>query len=443
MKNNTLKKVAILLLILVIILISFVGIYKKQLNKMVNVIPDYKYGMDLSSIREVRLNVSNETVTKYYDENGDEIAKPDGESEDENTNTTSKEVPVNPSEKLTAENFEKAKEIFTKRLDAINTSEYQLRQDENGYVVVEFPENDNTDYFVESLIYTGKFEMTDKETGKVLLDNTNIKDAAAVTYSSDGKTASAYLIIDFDEEGKQKLEDISKTYVATKDEEGNETKKIVTITIDDQTIASTYFGQTMSNGQLQLQLGESTSSDETLLTYYREAAIIANSIKFGKLPISYVAETETELSSTIRQDTIQLMWIIVAIVIIVLCAYLIVKYNKGLMVGLSWIGFIGLYLLVLRYTNSIITINSIIGILVICIYQYILLNAILHNKFNRSFKEILTKYAINAIPMFVIAIIFTFASKSVVSSFGIVLFWGSAIMAIYNLIITKNLIDEK
>ncbi|MBR6033396.1 MAG: hypothetical protein IKP28_01395 [Clostridia bacterium] len=440
-KKNSLKKVTILLLIIVIILISFVGVYEKQLNKMVNTLPEYKFGMDFSDIREVRLNVREDTVTKYYDENGNEVDMPDDESE--STNITSKEVPVNSEEKLTAENFAKTKKILEDRLDALYIEEYQIRQDENGYIVVELPENDDTDFYVETLMFMGKFEIKDSETNEVLLDNSNISDAFATTYSSDGKNMAAYLIINFDQEGKQKFEDITKTYIATTDEEGNETKKVVTVSIDDQTIASTYFGKTMSNGQLQLKLGSETTSSDTLLTYYRETLMIANSIRYGQLPIEYTVENQEVLLSTVRQDVVQVLWIIGAVLIVILVAYLIIRFNKGLLIGISWIGFIGMFLLLIRYSNSVITINSIVGMVVICIYQYVFLNAVLSNKQNRSFKEILAKYSIYAIPLYIIAVIFTFASKLAVNSFGMALFWGSAIMAVYNLLITKNLIDEK
>ena len=95
MKGKTLKKITVILLVLLICLISFAGIYAKDLNKIVNIIPEYKVGMDFGEIREVRLNICEETKTKYFDADGNEVKSSEGE------NITSKEVPVNPEEILT------------------------------------------------------------------------------------------------------------------------------------------------------------------------------------------------------------------------------------------------------------------------------------------------------------------------------------------------------
>ena len=109
MKGNILKKVTIILLVLLICLVSFVGIYGKELNKMVNIMPDYKVGMDFGEIRGIRLNVSDEVETKYYDAEGNET-KPKEETqtegeENKQEDITSKEVPVNPEEVLTRRKF--------------------------------------------------------------------------------------------------------------------------------------------------------------------------------------------------------------------------------------------------------------------------------------------------------------------------------------------------
>ena len=99
MKGNILKKVTIILLILFICLISFAGIYVKELNKMVNIVPNYKVGMDFGEIREIRLDVSSEAETKYYDAEGNEVESSEGE------NITSKEIPVNSEDVLIRRKF--------------------------------------------------------------------------------------------------------------------------------------------------------------------------------------------------------------------------------------------------------------------------------------------------------------------------------------------------
>ena len=462
MKNNALKKITIILLILLISLISFVGVYGQSLNRMKNVLPDYKTGMDFGEIREIRFDISENTNTKYYDAEGNEVTEP----EEGDETITTELVKVNPDEIRTQENFAKVKEIMTKRLDELGASEYQIRLDENGYISVELPETSVTDTLSEAMYQEGKFEIKDAETNEVLLNNSHISNAFAATSSSSTGAATVYLVINFNEEGRVKLEEISKIYVKTEvektaddeenaeiteseetaeeeEEEAETVTKNVLITIDGQTIRNTYFGQTISSGQLQIPAADATTDVSSLNQYYLETRLIANELKFGNLPIVYELSYENTLSSIIRPEVIQVLAISIAILVIIAATYLIVRYNNGVLLSVSWLGFIALFLLLLRFTNAVISMNSIVAILIICMYDYIFLNAVLCNKERRTFDQILTKYCIVGIPMFIIGIVFTFASKTVVSSIGTALFWGSLLIVAYNYVITKHLHDEK
>jgi hypothetical protein len=52
-------------------------------------------------------------------------------------------------------------------------------------------------------------------------------------------------------------------------------------------------------------------------------------------------------------------------------------------------------------------------------------------------------FTLKAIPLFIIAIVFSFINLTSTSSFGMVMFWGLTLIEIYNLIITKNLLKYK
>ena len=86
--------------------------------------------------------------------------------------------------------------------------------------------------------------MKDSDTGEVLLNNDSIKNVN-VLYGSTQMGTSVYLSIQFKKEYKSKFEEISKTYIQTTDEEGNEVTKAVMVSLDEDTIINTYFGQTM------------------------------------------------------------------------------------------------------------------------------------------------------------------------------------------------------
>ena len=439
MKNNSLKKLTIILLILLISIISFVGVYAQKLNRMENVMPKYKIGMDFGKIHEVRLSVDRSTNTKYYDADGNEVDEPSEETE----GITSKKVAVNPEEVLTAENFAKVKEIMTKRLDSIGASEYNFRQDENGYIVIDFPDEDEVQDYVQTIYQTGKFEIVDSQTNEVLIDNSMIKQAFATTYQDSTGAITIYLVINFNDEGKAKLTEVSSTYVSTTDEEGNTTTKNVKINLNDETIRNTYFGQTIETGQLQLSIGNSSTDKDTLAGYLHDATIIASVLRYGNLPITYSIGYENIFSSVLRQEVIQILAIAVAILLVAAVAFMIIKYDKGIFMGISWLGFISTFLLLLRFTNSMLTMNSVIAIIIICIFDFIFLCELLSKKNSQTFNEKLKKYCIIGIPMCLIAIVFAFANVVTISSFGIALFWGLALMVAYNFVITKNLRDEE
>ena len=64
--DRGLKIALIILLIVLISIISFLGIYVKEQGRMVNTIANYKLGMDLEGGRVVTTTVSDETKTVYF-----------------------------------------------------------------------------------------------------------------------------------------------------------------------------------------------------------------------------------------------------------------------------------------------------------------------------------------------------------------------------------------
>ena len=151
MKNklslNLLGRILTVFVIILISLISFVGIYITNLNKLTNVIPDYKLGMDLDGWRNIVIKVNDGTETKKYDADGNLITDDDTENTDESadnteTNTTSEtedsdenvttvEEPINAPEVLTLDNYKAVEKILIDRLNYLKIENYTLRMDED------------------------------------------------------------------------------------------------------------------------------------------------------------------------------------------------------------------------------------------------------------------------------------------------------------------------
>ena len=109
-----------------------------------------------------------------------------------------------------------------------------------------------------------------------------------------------------------------------------------------------------------------------------------------------------------------------------------------------------LFSLLLRYTNVVISIEGIVGIVLILILSYIFMNRLLNKikskenfdkeVINSSLKEEYKDFFIKIIPIGIAVITFCFMPWEPVSSFGMVMFWGIALIAAYNISVTNALL---
>lgn len=403
--------ITIILLVAIISLASFLGIYKKDEYKVTNIVPEYILGMEFTDSRVINFEVNKEE---------------------------------NAEETLTAQNYKETKSIIKNRLKNLGVDQYRVVLDEaTGSIQVRIPENEDTDMIIYYLLQSGTFELKDSETEEVLLDTTSVK-KANVVYSQGETETGIYLQIKFNSEGKQKLEEISKIYVETiiqatneesETEETAETKN-VEIFLNGETVTETYFGQTLTDGILNVPIGSGTDS-ETLEQYdeiANEAAAILNS---GILPITYTETDYTEIANISEQQINIATYVALGLVALMIVLFIVTLKTKGLLASILQIGYIALLLLALRYTNVKITIEGICGILISVILNYIYIYTSFRNINLNFVKEITVKFALKLIPIYVLAIIFSFNSIANIYSLGMTLVWGIIVMYLYNLSLTQ------
>lgn len=440
-KFKGLKITVIVLLIILLSMVSFIGIYVQDKNQVKNSLPGYILSRDLKGHRRIELKVNDEVKeTKKYDADNNLI------TDDTTEVARTEEIKVNSEEILTKENYEASKKIIEKRLEKMQVNNYDIRQNlENGTIILELPENDNTDRTVGQLSLQGKFEIVDKDTNEVLMTNDDLKLVQSKYGTTSSGTTSIVLNIQFNKEGTEKFKNITNTYVETTktvEQEGEEAKeetvtKEISIKIDDTTLLSTHFSEQVSNGLLQLSVGSSTNSTtEELQEYAKEATSMAALLDSGKMPIVYEVEQNKYILSEVTQDVIQKVIVVSIIVFTLAIIYLIIKYKgKGILAGISIIGYVALLLLAIRYANVEVSIAGIIEILFSTLINYMLVVSMLkEEKINNAIK----KYSLILIPTLVIAIAFTFSNIAV----GTVLFWGIAIAMLYNISITNLLLRD-
>lgn len=434
--SNKMKKIKMITIILAIILISmigFFGLYTRKQNRIEDNIKEYSYAMDLNGGRIVTLEANSK------------------------------------QENLTTENYKKVKDIIEKRLNKLSVQNYEIRLNEQtGKIEIKIEENSDTDNIVSNIGTVGKFELIDADTKEVLMNNEDIK-TAEVLYGSDSSTTNGvtvYLSIEFNKEGKNKLLEISNKYVGVEEdeEEANvedkkeetvaeekEEEKItnkVTMKIDGEEIMTSGFDEPLTTGMLQLSVGGTATDEQTLKENVRNAQNFATVLGNGNLPLKYeVTGNKYVLSSIEKQDLINI-GITFAIVIAISLIVLIIKYKlNGFVSGISFIGLISTYLLVIRYANVVISMQSIFGIGVVLILNYIFIDNLLKRlkdtNVSKAINETYKEFFVKIIPVCIMAITFCFIKWIPINSFGMIMFWGIALIALYNIIITRTLLKIK
>jgi preprotein translocase subunit SecD len=440
--NKTLKllgKISVVVIILLLSLISFAGIYVKDKNAMKNVIPEYKLGTDLYGARNILVKVDDSTTTKKYDSNGN-LVENSSDKDENNENITEVEEKVNPDELRTAENYETVKNIIEARLKYMNVEDYLLRFDEStGNISLEVPENSSTDYIAQYTITKGEFKIVDNDTSEVLLSNADLKEAK-VQYSTSTSGTTVYLTIEFNKDAVEKLKNISNTYISSTDAEGKTTTKKIKMTLDDSTIISTYFQEEISTGIIQLSMGTSTNTSE-IQSNIQSASNMAVLLNTDPMPLTYTMETNRFVYSDITAETLKIVIVGLCIVALIMAICMVIKFKKnGLMGVIADIGFTAVLLLAIRYGNVEISLAGIFAIAIAVIVEYIVTGLILNEYSKKCEKEILIKnikhlmgrIAICLVPFVVMAVTFALISWEEIASIGMILFWAIIIMIIYN-----------
>ncbi len=449
MKKNVLVKILAILVIVAISLISFVGIFVKNGNSRVNLLPDYQLSKDLEGSRTAKLVVDTSTEELVFDSNGN--VSEDGLDEEGNLKEgySKKDEPINQKEALNEENYKLCKEIIEKRISSYGVNDYTVRlNNENGEIVVELYETKNTDTVIYNLEYLGEFTIKDSETKEILISNEDVKSAKAV-YGTNELGTTVYLSIEFNKEGKKKLQEISKNYIETKDEEGNSTTKKVTINLDSEQLIETYFDEENETGLLQLSVGSASTDASIIQSYLEQASSIAALINSGKMPVKYDVSNNNNLSTSVNQDMLKICIYSIVIISLVALVYLCIKYKvNGILLSISYIGYIALLLIVLRYTNVMISIDSICGFITLLFANYMFVKYALKgiskgmNK-KELVKQTYIRYTSILFPVLLIGIVFTFMKWVPVASLGMLLFWGLIAMFIYNYITINILLEDK
>ena len=468
------RKVKILTIVLAIVLVTLVafgGVYIQTQNRMENKVKDYSLGRALEGARVAEIKVSQS----------------DEDSGEQNT------------ELLTEENYKIVKKTIENRLNKLNIEDYTISLNkQDGTIRVEFPEDENTDSYVYYLTVQAKVQIDEK--AEESETDTNTENVAATELISDEMIKSAkysytqnangqyqvYLDLALTDEGQAKIQELSGTYAFLKSEideiesaeeansedsettentestnntetaEGTNTentstenqetqeqnKKIATLTI----AGTEYSISKIDKNKITVLIGVESTNTTTVNNNISVAAELEMLINSGKYPVEYELTANRYVYSSISTEQLLYFGIAVLAITVVILLIFIIKYRKrGLLISISYVGFVSLFLLILRYANVKITIEGIGGIIVVMIINLAFIKTILtrmqkmkmlDEAINYTYKNVFSKL----IPVIILVIVFCLSGWANLSSFGMAMFWGLMLMAIYNILVTKTLL---
>ncbi|MBR2744296.1 MAG: hypothetical protein IKE01_03250 [Clostridia bacterium] len=459
-KNYTLKLVLAMLVVVLVSLVSFVGVYKGK-----NLLKEYALGKDFSQKKVATFvvvkdeeseeksetsneNESSEEKSEENAENNEENKAEENEekaSEDEKNaeNTENSENNENKKEEISEEqrkkNYVVAKNNIAKRFAAMKSEDFDIRLDEEtGTIAIEVPANIDSAY-ISQIFTKGKVEIKNTSSNDVIVDSNVFKDASARLDTSLSSYSKPIVILDlkFTNDAKKKICEANTKYTNS---EGNEESANFAVVIDHETLysdAADTFIESAKKGELSLVMGQNDEKDE-LEEDYQKALAITSIMKCGEIPVEYEIESMDFMSANFDLNRI-IVAAIIAVAVLIICATVRFKL-KGTLCAISLIGLIASILLVLRYTNVKITMFSILGIAIITGLNYFIILKTLEAK--KSFKENFL-YALKiAVPCIIMAIVFCASPYLQLASFGMSMFWGLIVMCIYNVLITRVFIRK-
>ena len=223
----------------------------------------------------------------------------------------------------------------------------------------------------------------------------------------------------------------------------------MSLLIDDEEMLSTSFEEPIRTGKMQLSIGRASKDNDTLKGYISQASNMATVLNNGKMPVKYTVHDNKFIQSDITNIELSMVVYVMLVITVVALIFLSIKYRTiGALGTISFIGLASLFLLLIRYTNVNISIQGILGIALTLVLNYVFIYKLISkiqnvklkelsvsNKIKETYKE----FFVRILPIVIAVIVFCFAGWATISSFGMVMFWGIILIAIYNAIVTNLL----
>lgn len=456
--SKNFRLILMILISVLIILVGFAGIYSKKGNAYKNILPEYELASDLEGLTVLEFEIDNGKEEVYYDKDGKEVDA-STVTDKNKKDYTKKEFPINEEANLTLDNYKKTVEIMKERLAFLQVNQYRMDLDEKtGKIVLAFEYAYPDD--IKSIIpMEGKLELVDSNTEDVILSYTDFNLAEATYAALDNGKYNIYINLKLNDSGIEKINNIDK-YKATAESgrgetEENKEKESEEATVnkfkvmfDKDEIAEISYDDILVIGKtLRITTAANLDTDSSINSQLNTNTIVSKLATMGKLPVIYNIEAEEYVQSSAKEG-IEYIIMGLGAICLVISIYFIIKFKaKGLLVVISFIANIAIFLLIIRYTHIEISLNAFAGIIGLILLNAILINNILKciKEKDKTFSENIKNAYLKTLDVFVVMLIifavFAFSKMTVISSMGLLVFWGWLVTIIGNLILTVPMLS--
>jgi len=449
--NNSkkLKLVLKILICILIILAGIVGVYSKDGNMYSNILPDYTLASDINGVTILEFEVDSSKNTIYYDKDGKKVDSSEV-TEDNEGNYTKEEIPVNQEENLNLENYNNTIKVMEQRLNLLGVDQYQIDLDEKTGKVLISVENDYIEDIENILPREGRVQLIDSNTEDVIIDYTDFKTLES-TYASLTNEVRTYINFKLNDSGIEKIKNIEKYKTIQEsnndDKENDETTKTeeskLVLKFDDEEMAEIDYDDILIEGKtLRITTARGLTSNANINSRLNQDIVVTSLAKIGKMPVVYNLTAEEFVKNDIG-ELVNYIVIVLIIICSVISVIFIIKYKcNGLIAVLGFITNISLFLIVIRLTKVQISFNGFAGMLGLICLNTILINNILKTiklkdkTFSENIKSAYLKSLDAIVAMLIAFIVLAFSAMNIISSMGLLLFWGWLIIVLGNLIFT-------
>ena len=191
-------------------------------------------------------------------------------------------------------------------------------------------------------------------------------------------------------------------------------------------------------------MNKATTDTVSINDTLKSASTICSILNSGEMPLSYEIKENRYVQTDINKNQINKVYIALGVIFALALLILILKYNvTGVIAAIANIGFLALYLLVIRYTNVVVSLESIFAGIIVLIINYLIVNDFLKMDSNKKTIDIFKPQMFKVVPIVLIAIIFSFMKVTKLYTCGMFLFWGVLVSFIYNYTLTRYMLIRK